>query len=111
MYLNVTTVTHFAVDGTQVAVCAKTSQSMASFNSYCRLSKVELVLIGELDDVVMTKERKLDWKSMNKPNLNLVHSLSEYVIHQDSYIPLLRQFQMESVRVYEPTEGFSPVPM
>ena len=56
MYLNMTSVTHFTVNGTQVAVSAKTSQSVASFNSYCRLSKVEKVLIGELDDVMMTKE-------------------------------------------------------
>lgn len=62
-------VIHFAVDWSQVAVGAKPGQSMSSFHSHRRLSKVEVILIGQLDDVIMMKEREPDWQAMNESNL------------------------------------------
>lgn len=54
-------VIHFAIDWSQVAVCAKPGQTMPAFNSHCRLGKVEVILIGQLDDIMMMKEGEPDW--------------------------------------------------
>ena len=49
-------VIHLAVDWTEVAVRAKPSQAMPTLHTHSRLSKVKVILIGQLYDVVMTKE-------------------------------------------------------
>ena len=66
-----TGIVHFAVDRSQVAAGTKASQTMATFHSHRCLGKVEVALIGQLDDVMMTKEGKSDWEAMNKSNLNV----------------------------------------
>ena len=60
VYLNMAAVVHFAVDWSQVAVSAKPGQSLPFFHSNCRLRKVEVILIGQLDDVMMMKEGESD---------------------------------------------------
>lgn len=67
--LNMTIVVHFAIEWTQVAVRAKTCKTVTTFNTNGRLGKVEVILIGQLHDVMMTEEGVTDGKAMNHSNL------------------------------------------